>query len=78
MAVDKYITICWKSCQLFDREQKNRLIRSKILIFMVWIIGIIIASMPLLDAFNFASNTKKNFQGYCYFTKVSFYLKKIF
>lgn len=63
------------SCQFFDNQhQKFRKNRAKFLILIAWISGITIAIMPLMDIFKFASNTKKNFNGLCYFTVVCFFV----
>ncbi|KAI1727516.1 7 transmembrane receptor (rhodopsin family) domain-containing protein [Ditylenchus destructor] len=71
IAIDKYLTICCKRCQLFDNtHHSSRQVRANRFIFMSWVAGSAIGSLPLVDAFGFASQRMPYFRGECHFTVV--------
>ncbi|KAE9549706.1 hypothetical protein FO519_007082 [Halicephalobus sp. NKZ332] len=67
IAIDKYITICCR-CQVFHQGSRHG--RTMVLVIMAWMFGTGIATLPLFNAFGFASNTVDNWTGECHFTSV--------
>lgn len=64
MAIDKYLTICCRgSNSLIDHQQTARHSRAKFLIALAWGLGVLVASLPLLDVFDFASNMRRRYKG---------------
>ncbi|KAI6184013.1 G-PROTEIN-RECEP-F1-2 domain-containing protein [Aphelenchoides bicaudatus] len=68
IAIDKYVTICWR-CQMM-LDEKARHSRARVFIIIAWISGATIGLLPMFDVFDFASSNYHKFNGQCEFTKV--------